>query len=90
MSTASEILKHVMDENPKAIIDTLDTALFDKISSKIEEKRIETTRKVYGEALDAVGNEDEDIDNDGDKDNTDEYLGRKRRAIGRALRKGKK
>ena len=90
MNAASEILKHVMDENPKAIIDTLDTALFDKISSKIEEKRIETTRKVYGEALDAVGNEDEDIDNDGDADNTDEYLTRRRRAIGRALRKGKK
>ena len=90
MNAASEILKHVMDENPKAIIDTLDTTLFDKISSKIEEKRIETTRKVYGEALDAVGNEDEDIDNDGDADNTDEYLTRRRRAIGRALRKGKK
>ncbi len=89
MNTASEILKHVMDENPKAIMDTLDVALFDKISSKIEEKRIETTRKVYGEALDPVGEEDGDIDNDGDEDSTDKYLGRRRRAIGKALKKGK-
>ena len=89
MNTASEILKHVMDENPKAIMDTLDVALFDKISSRIEEKRIETTRKVYGEALDPVGEEDGDIDNDGDEDSTDKYLGRRRRAIGKALKKGK-
>jgi len=89
MNTASEILKHVMDENPKAIMDTLDVALFDKISSRIEEKRIETTRKVYGEALDPVGKEDGDIDNDGDEDSTDKYLGRRRRAIGKALKKGK-
>jgi len=89
MNTASEILKHVMDENPKAIMNTLDVALFDKISSRIEEKRIETARKVYGEALDPVGKEDGDIDNDGDEDSTDKYLGRRRRAIGKALKKGK-
>tara|TARA_B100000497_G_C7677265_1_gene409243 strand:- start:217 stop:495 length:279 start_codon:yes stop_codon:yes gene_type:complete len=89
MNTASEILKHVMDENPKAIMDTLDVALFDKISSRIEEKRMEITRKVYGEALDPVGKEDGDIDNDGDEDSTDKYLGRRRRAIGKALKKGK-
>ena len=89
MNTASEILKHVMDENPKAIMDTLDVALFDKISSRIEEKRMEITRKVYGEALDPVGKEDGDIDNDGNEDSTDKYLGRRRRAIGKALKKGK-
>tara|TARA_B100000900_G_scaffold273612_1_gene233774 strand:+ start:366 stop:653 length:288 start_codon:yes stop_codon:yes gene_type:complete len=90
MSTASEILKHVMDENPKAIMDTLDVALFDKISSRIEEKRMEVTRKVYGEALDPVGKEDGDIDNDGDEDETDKYLHNRRKAIGKALNKKKK
>lgn len=92
MNTASEILKHVMDENPKAIMDTLDVALFDKISSKIEEQRLEITRKVYREnkeELDPVGEEDGDINNDGVKDGKDKFLGKRRRAIGRALRKGK-
>jgi hypothetical protein len=90
MSAAAEILKHVLDENPKAIMDNLDTTLFDKISSRLEEKRIEVIRKVYGEALDPVGKEDGDIDNDGDEDETDKYLHNRRKAIGKALNKKKK
>jgi hypothetical protein len=41
--------------------------------------------------LDPVGEEDADIDNDDDVDNTDEYLHKKRKAIGKAIskRKGK-
>jgi hypothetical protein len=90
MSAAAEILKHVLDENPKAIMDNLDTTLFDKISSRLEEKRIEVIRKLYGEALDPVGKEDGDIDNDGDEDETDKYLHKRRKAIGKALNKKKK
>ena len=42
--------------------------------------------------LDPVGQEDGDIDNDGDEDSSDEYLHAKRKAIGRAMskKKGKK
>ena len=40
------------------------------------------------EALDPVGQEDGDIDNDGDKDKTDKYLMNRRKAIGKAI-KGK-
>jgi hypothetical protein len=39
------------------------------------------------EALDAVGKEDGDIDNDGDSDESDEYLRKKRAAIGKAMKK---
>jgi len=39
------------------------------------------------EALDAVGKEDGDIDNDGDKDDSDEYLQKRRDAIGKAMKK---
>tara|TARA_B100001250_G_scaffold408716_1_gene431620 strand:- start:744 stop:1325 length:582 start_codon:yes stop_codon:yes gene_type:complete len=35
--------------------------------------------------LDAPGKEDGDIDNDGDKDDSDEYLGKKRDAIAKAM-----
>ena len=39
------------------------------------------------EALDAVGKEDGDIDNDGDKDDSDEYLANRRKAIAKAIKK---
>ena len=87
MSAASEILKYVMDENPKEIMKTLDRELFDRISSRLEEKRIEVARQVYGEALDPVGKEDEDINNDGKVDSSDGYLRKRRDAITRQIRK---
>jgi len=37
------------------------------------------------EALDPVGKEDEDINNDGKKDSTDKYLKNRRKAIGKAI-----
>jgi hypothetical protein len=37
--------------------------------------------------MDAVGKEDGDIDNDGDKDSSDKYLAKRRKAIGKAMKK---
>ena len=42
------------------------------------------------EALDPVGKEDSDIDNDGDVDDSDDYLKKKRDAIGKAMKKESK
>ena len=39
------------------------------------------------EGLDPVGQEDKDIDNDGDHDKTDKYLHKRRKAIGKAIKK---
>ena len=40
--------------------------------------------------MDPVGQEDGDIDNDGDKDSSDDYLMNRRKAIGKAMgKKGK-
>ncbi len=39
----------------------------------------------YAEALDPVGKEDSDIDNDGDTDKSDKYLHKRRKAIGKAI-----
>ena len=38
------------------------------------------------EALDAVGKEDDDIDNDGDSDESDEYLRKRRDALSKAVK----
>lgn len=39
--------------------------------------------------LDPVGQEDADIDNDGDVDSSDRYLHKRRKAIGKAIGKKK-
>jgi hypothetical protein len=44
-------------------------------------------RSVTTEGLDPVGKEDGDIDNDGDTDKSDEYLHKRRKAIGKAMKK---
>ena len=44
-------------------------------------------KKKLREALDPVGQEDADIDNDGDVDKTDKYLHNRRKAVGKAIKK---
>ena len=39
------------------------------------------------EALDSVGSEDGDIDNDGDMDKTDDYLANRRKVVSKAVKK---
>ena len=57
-------------------------AEFDKFVGKKTKKE-----EVEMEGLDPVGQEDKDIDNDGDHDKTDKYLHKRRKAIGKAIRK---
>ncbi len=45
-----------------------------------------TAKAKAGKKLDPVGQEDKDIDNDGDHDKTDKYLLKRRKAIGKAIR----
>jgi len=45
------------------------------------------SKKKKMEAMDTVGKEDGDIDNDGDTDSSDKYLLKRRKAIGKALKK---
>ena len=57
------------------------TAMIDKEISK-EMKKLNIKEK-----MDPVGKEDGDIDNDGDKDSSDKYLAKKRKAISKAIDK---
>ena len=56
---------------------------------KAMQKKLKELDKVKTEALDPVGREDADIDNDGDADKTDKYLHNRRKAIGKAIAKKK-
>lgn len=53
------------------------------------QKKLKELDKVKTEALDPVGQEDADIDNDGDTDKSDKYLHNRRKAIGKAIVKNR-
>jgi hypothetical protein len=48
-------------------------------------KGSQTAKVAAGKGLDPVGQEDGDVDNDGDKDKSDKYLMKRRGAIGKAI-----
>ena len=52
-----------------------------------ERKKGKMTAKAKGGGLDPVGKEDGDVDNDGDKDSSDSYLLKRRKAISKAMAK---
>jgi hypothetical protein len=54
---------------------------------KLTKKNKNVVGLVTKEALDPVGQEDADIDNDGDTDKSDKYLHNRRKAIGKAIKK---
>ncbi len=58
-----------------------ETELSEEQSAKLDELIAQL------EAMDPVGQEDGDIDNDGDKDSSDKYLQARRDAIGKAMKK---
>ena len=70
-----------MKNNRFGLSDSLVDAVANVLAGKqpIEEKK--------HKKMDAVGKEDGDIDNDGDEDESDEYLAKKRKAIGKAMKK---
>ena len=56
------------------------------IEQSAEEIMLRSMSNVFmPEALDPVGKEDDDIDNDGDVDKSDKYLHKRRKAVGKAI-----
>ena len=60
----------------------------EKMGTKMKNPHFEETQVV--EKLDPVGQEDADIDNDGDTDSSDKYLHKRRKAISKAIKAKKK
>ena len=54
-----------------------------------KEYNVKTYGSMNKEALDLVGQEDDDIDNDGDTDKSDKYLHNRRKVVGKAISKKK-
>jgi len=74
-------MKKRRENNEKAIEDMKKT--------KAHKDMVAAARKKFDEALDPVGQEDDDIDNDGDTDKSDKYLGNRRKVVGKSISKKK-
>ena len=79
----------------KAAADRVKEKTAQKMMKKEEVSQIrkgwgDAYRSIYEKKLDPVGKEDGDVDNDGDKDSSDEYLMKRRKAIGKAMGKDMK
>ncbi len=73
-------MKKRREANEKAVEDMKKTAAYKSMAA--------TAAKKFDEALDPVGKEDTDVDNDGKKNtNADKYLLNRRKAVGKALAK---
>lgn len=53
----------------------------------ISDSLLDAVKSVAEKKLDPVGKADDDIDNDGDVDDSDKYLKNRRKAIGKAIKK---
>ena len=75
----------VMNENLVQAQSLIKEKLNEALANALNEK-YEAFAPTIFEELDAVGEEDEDIDNDGDTDSSDEYLKNRRDVVGKAIR----
>ena len=96
--TMYKIVESLLDEDLISAKKEIEKALYNKIGDKLEEKYSSVAPEVFEakskdiddkkaakKKLDPVGKEDEDIDNDGDADDSDEYLAKRRENIAKAL-----
>jgi len=74
----------VQNENLAQAQELVKNTLNEKLAEALSAKFEEYAPTIF-EALDPVGKEDEDINNDGEVDETDSYLKNRREAIGKAM-----
>ena len=71
----------------KRPVDEMKMKKDDEDEKKKAKKAPVTDKDDDGDGMDPVGREDGDIDNDGDKDDSDKFLAKRRKAIGKAMKK---
>ena len=99
IASTKELLILMIEEKDDSYLETgmkkraknNEKALADMKTTKAHKDMVGAARKAMGigEALDPVGEEDDDIDNDGDSDSSDKYLKKRRKAISKAMGKKK-
>ena len=85
---ATEKNEHIENFNLDILLEKINNLseedLDDEIDLELEDDMMEGSTN---EKLDPVGKEDGDIDNDGDEDDTDDYLANRRKAVSKAINK---
>jgi len=66
-------------------ISSVEMTGYGEVSGDEKSKGAKTAKAKAGKGLDPVGQEDKDVDNDGDHDKSDKYLLKRRKAIGKAI-----
>ena len=82
---AKNIILSILDENAVHAKNLINEDLTVKLGQRLAEEYVRVAKTTFNEAMDPVGKEDEDIDNDGDSDKSDKYLSNRRKAIGKAM-----
>jgi len=80
----TSFINSVMSENLAHAKNIISDELNKRLASALEDK-FETYASSIHESLDPVGKEDEDINNDGEVDETDSYLKHRRDVVGKAI-----
>tara|TARA_Y100000034_G_scaffold88773_1_gene106579 strand:- start:115 stop:411 length:297 start_codon:yes stop_codon:yes gene_type:complete len=92
--SSRKIFTNIVTGNLYEAKDGIESLLLSKIGDALEEKKkvAKVTDKDNdseddsGDTLDPVGKGDDDIDNDGDSDESDEYLKNRRKKISKAMK----
>ena len=90
IDAASKILMGVKDDETAKAQTEEEHPAIDPKNQELEEAKMtskEKMKKGLYNSMDPVGNEDQDIDNDGDSDKSDKYLAKRRKAIKKAMAK---
>jgi len=80
----NRIFDSILQGNLAETKEELESVLYEKMNMFIEGKK-----KVLYSDLDPVGKEDDDVDNDGDVDNSDKYLKNRRKKVKNAMKENK-
>ena len=97
---SKDILDQVVEGNASVAKEMTINLLQAKLSEALAEKYDEIAPTVFGEAkkapvtdkdddgegMDPVGQEDDDVDNDGDSDSSDKYLKNRRKVVSKAIK----
>ena len=103
MNRPEELLTALIDENYIKTKEIVHEELYMKMGNAIDilredvyalvfneaKKAKKTDKEDDGEGMDPVGAEDSDVDNDGDSDESDDYLNNRRKTVGKAIKKKK-
>ena len=81
MATRAKISE--LRANPN--ISSVEMTQYGDVSKTEKLKGAATAKTKSGKGLDPVGQEDGDVDNDGDRDKSDKYLMKRRKAVGKAI-----